>query len=391
MDPKIIGIGVVVVIVAIAAVFMIGGGGDGGTTIPGTGIEMPPADLQPGEEDEYVQGIIDRFTRPYAENSGAGILPSECTKPLEQLIPMTGEDEPSMGTRMICVAKLAAQSEDYSLCDAYGEYYAEVSDMARKQGTQNCLLEAAREAKDPDVCRMIDESFAIGVDMDHLMEYYILPCVYDTAVASNDVEACESLGDWEDVLGHSRDGCIYDIAINTDDGELCERLPDDAEMYGRNLKDDCKNKIGKAANDPELCEDDYCLTEVATNLLDASICAGIGEAWIRDSCYSDIGKETDDVDVCKMAEGNARDNCLSDVAADLKDLSICDSVESEEKKLGCVRGVAVAMEDVSLCEQTDYLYEGCVRDVAKSLQDPSLCEVLDGVWKTNCIEDAGGA
>jgi hypothetical protein len=222
-----------------------------------------------------------------------------------------------------------------------------------------CLIEVAEEKKDLSLCDKIADT--IFKDM----------CIQAVAVAKKDVSACSKCSS-----SFERDKCIVGVAVAKKDAVLCGTVKD--KIY---WEEGCYKDVGIAAQDVTVCmkiEADYsgeelireCLENISLTKLSTAICSKVTDEEFRDY------------------------NCLRPIAVAKGDVSICDPMTDPGREGACISAVAIKLADVSLCDRIQTQFSGysdisqfrdCVTEVAKVLKKKSLCDrIKDRYAKESC-------
>lgn len=117
-------------------------------------------------------------------------------------------------------------------------------------------------------------------------------------------------------------------------------------------------------------------------------------AACKDRCYVDEAEGSGDVRMClKVQDAELAEGCVSRAAETAEDPSLCSSAKTDEYRLLCIRNVAVAKGDSSVCgliTGDDEFKDSCVSWVAAAKKDPSVCDgIKDERYKQSCVSSAG--
>ena len=122
---------------------------------------------------------------------------------------------------------------------------------------------------------------------------------------------------------------------------------------------------------------------------DVSFCDAITDDT-RYNCYADVAEHKGDVEICEKITGeewleSKRNWCYERVAKAIQDETICERISLEKypeeeaiKKLSCIKDVALAKNDVILCDNLPNLYykDVCYHELAEKINDPEICEKI---------------
>jgi hypothetical protein len=124
-------------------------------------------------------------------------------------------------------------------------------------------------------------------------------------------------------------------------------------------------------------------------------CDKISDPCDRADCVGEIAVATNDMSLCNMLSAKGEYcpyyACVDYVAEETKDVSLCEDVSVEQVKEWCMGTVAGETRDVSLCEQISATNEKdhCFKEVAEATKDLSLCDKIHfDYWKDRCVEAA---
>lgn len=192
----------------------------------------------------------------------------------------------------ICIRAIAAKRNDTSLCYEHMDEYQDdacIVEVAKKnvrlelcQGldvfwVSECYLQIAVVQNDLEICDLIEES-----------DYNRESCYHEIGKLRMDSSLCEG-------EGFDSQACYDFIAKATLDLELCKNISVDASgarqrcfahVYGdlgqlekcedgtSSYSDECIEKVAFLRKDPSLCDDEFCLADLAIWYADNSLCQG---------------------------------------------------------------------------------------------------------------------
>jgi len=238
-----------------------------------------------------------------------------------------------------CISLIAECRKDESLCDD------RISDLSYQY---TCIEGVAKAKKDVSLCNSMENP------------RYKNSCIETVAEAREDVSLCDLLESNSD-----KDDCIVKVAVAKEDESLCHTLHNTLDYW----QHQCTMKVAMVKQDMGLCDkiplDSRAEKDMAIECMEnvssgksASTCNSISDAEFRDYY------------------------CLTPIATEQKDVSICDRITDKSRKNNCISKVAIAKKDVSLCEMIvikegvvttpDKLNE-CVTEIAKATHNKALC------------------
>jgi hypothetical protein len=143
------------------------------------------------------------------------------------------------------------------------------------------------------------------------------------------------------------------VAMAADDIALCGQIPTEDRSD--------KDKVEK------------CLKNVTSGKTDASICSNIKDARLRDY------------------------GCVSVVARNSGDVTVCAGIEDGDRKISCATSVAVMKKDAGLCEKISLPADkmrgshgknDCIIEVVKVTKNKASCEeITDNKYaKQDCVK-----
>lgn len=158
---------------------------------------------------------------------------------------------------------------------------------------------------------------------------------------------------------------LYEKAIETSDEMLCSKID------FKDFKDDC-------------------LVKVANEKVDQTICELILDEKMQFSCYSDISRLTNDVELCKMVETDEYWNtiCYKNYAIGNNNSDYCWFIPKGEQNNPCFYEVAVKTLDWEACHDiTDTtLYNKCNHIISQRALRIEPCLQLNNlVDRDSCV------
>ncbi|MFC1768421.1 hypothetical protein ACFLZX_01530 [Nanoarchaeota archaeon] len=194
---------------------------------------------------------------------------------------------------------------------------------------------------------------------------------------------CKDLGD--DLLTCE---CISELAIEKIDTSLCEQC----EL--KEVRNSCIADIAITTGDKSICENageskDYCLHTVIVNSRNHEHCSDIsGEYW-KDLCYTEFAKNLTNEGLCeKITNIVTRDECFSFVAITKNYEDLCLKIEDPENKDLCIVRIAVTNTDISICDKVGnsvHKYGNCYQKIARVTNDPEICPLIKNkTIRENC-------
>lgn len=185
-----------------------------------------------------------------------------------------------LGNRLYpaCVARLAKEKEDITLCKESGIL------------EDSCELAIVKITGDENICEgKLGESSAL--------------CYQAAAHASGRGELCAEI-----VFDTIREACYLELALKNKDNSLCEKssYADFCEVLAKGNPQECKRFKGEA----------------------------------RENCFRSFALDKKDVTFCKQLKGDAWDSCIIDLAAIIQDESLCES--TAKVKHVCLNSILLA-------------------------------------------------
>lgn len=181
----------------------------------------------------------------------------------------------------------------------------------------------------------------------------------ELAFSQNDSSHCANVEEQ-----HLKNWCYTDIAANLQDASICDNLEGE-------FRNNCVKNIAVATQDAGLCSEisglagDRCHLDLAIELQDASLCHDI-ESELGNECYNDLARSLDDYQLCLNIEDDVQqyDSCLLRVSLDEQDMTGCRPIYTQRIKDVCYMNHAIQQLDVDLCEEAGQFTGACKQAVA---------------------------
>jgi hypothetical protein len=123
-------------------------------------------------------------------------------------------------------------------------------------------------------------------------------------------------------------------------------------------------------------------------------CAGLSDPCDQADCVGRIAVATNDMSLCNTFSTTEEYcpyfACVDYVAGETKDVDLCGDVAIKQLDEWCVGTVAGESGDVALCEQISATNEmdHCLYEVARATGDTSLCDRISfDYWKDRCLSE----
>lgn len=202
-------------------------------------------------------------------------------------------------------------------------------------------------------------------------------CSFGEGLFSSNVALCDSLN-----TSVQTKFCRLGFAIKNDQFELCDsliyeqkledKLPSMPTYYG--LRDSCYALIALQTDSPSLCR----------NL----------NATQMESCFLFLAYKTKKQEICEDTGENKKEclkKLLIEKAINLSDERICYTLDVDYDTTDCVIQIAKAKQNEHICENIPNYYgseqEICYKEVAIAKNDVSLCEQTDGSISEECYHE----
>lgn len=216
----------------------------------------------------------------------------------------------------------------------------------------DCYMEAAIEARNPEICANIGISTARQSDCikaviatapedpevyKKLRNRYLRGMFQYQKLNLSSEEFNPDYGIDEYFLDIIRGRIKFSFNISEKHIFICE------EIMSVSLKDKCYRQIATIGKNTTICdmisillEKDQCYRSVAWEAHDPLVCGGIVDYVLRTDCYSELAWMTKDASVCERIEIPERKGiCYETVAEVSGDLSVCDRMTDESAKASC--------------------------------------------------------
>lgn len=210
-------------------------------------------------------------------------------------------------SRRECLSRIAVDSDNPGSCEMVGRTCSLDSDVECRMDYDECYSRLAEKTGNSTLCRNIDRTFKGSLDS-YNPERSMGECFLRAFNSSDRISECTKL------QGRERGECISEYAVST-------RSPAQCALIGQELRKTVSFPVKKtdyanpnrdwSAYAISRIHDD-CLTNLAVNMKDPSICDG--EFLVE--------------------KGGAM--CLFELAVSTNDRSACDSITSEEIKSSCL-------------------------------------------------------
>ena len=246
----------------------------------------------------------------------------------------------------------------------------------------DCYLQFAQSRLDSTVCPKIQNSAKRD------------DCINLTLSSSPSILICPKLSTLS-----LRNSCFESVASANADINACSKITSDL-----NLSNSCISKVALLKRDLSLCSTlpkqslkDDCISSIAVLSDSTSNCSGISDKLKKANCIKQVAISLQDSSLCSQAyslDKTAFDKCLVEIAGLKADASICNGLYSSNSKPECIGGVAIALNDSSLCSTLPLgpllqagAYEKrdeCLLLFAQETQNSTLCAQLHEGFKTKC-------
>ncbi len=254
---------------------------------------------------------------------------------------------------------------DYSICEELSIFTA---DYLKEECFSSFLMPKGKAealnafVKTPEMqeCLKIDSKWVciqrVAVELDNmsLCDHHPLPdakksCVQQIGIQHGNISLCmrpeesysESSDSWK---WYTYADCIIAIAKKTNDIALCENINNTYYRY-----DDCKLRL--MIYSLEFCNNlhnhdsydirfkDDCITKVAFNQANLTICELAEHPQKREECIEKIAMKTRNLELCKTFEIIQPDQCIETIAYLQEDKTICNELSADWAVDRCVDDV----------------------------------------------------
>lgn len=328
-------------------------------------------------------------------------------------------------TKNECYVMAASLKEDFKICEKI-----DTSRQFSALQQEECLATVAYATGNEELCKQVknpdirygcftglaihyeDRGYCDGMDNNIMKE----DCLSLIAELKGDASICDELS-----LEEYQIGCLQHTAQSANNIELCSKIPGEREIEfficRRGMLDklwyrwQCLSLGYNFAR--EFCFDVRAKTaDKLKELKDKTICDSILKRFDqRYDCYSDLAYSTGDLRACeeipidetskwdfcirasiikgrnienckRIKAEEQRDLCMIDMAVALKNVSICDNMNSEDEEIvrnKCYEYVGISLNDVSICEKITILDDKvrCIKHIAKAMLNESLCKQIE--------------
>lgn len=189
----------------------------------------------------------------------------------------------------------------------------------------------------------------------------------ELAFSQNDSSYCDKVQEQ-----HLKNWCYTDIAANLEEASICDNLEGE-------FRNNCIKNIAVATQDTQLCSEisglpgDRCYLDLAIELQDVNLCSDI-ESELRNECYNDLAKSLSDYQLCLNIEDDIQtyDSCLLRVSLDEQDIAGCRPIYTQRIKDVCYMNHAIQQLDEAICEDAGQFTGACLQAVAIEKIDSDL-------------------
>lgn len=250
----------------------------------------------------------------------------------------------------------------------------------------------SKNISDKNTIRACEDDVNLKCDPASEAPFVKYQCYFRIAVAKKDISFCDKIQD------SSRDKaiCYSMVGMYTKDVSVCNKIESDPES-GYYYRDDCYRMwLSSFKKDPKICEKivdvdsrDSCYLNIARFSPSVSLCNKIkNNTEGKSSCYALVARDKKDAFLCaKIEDGMSKKTCYVNVAVAKEDMSVCDNIvaEGDERTL-CYGGgylmLALLKKDVGFCDKIDTEAEFknvCYVEVAAATQDKTICKKISGI------------
>ena len=256
-----------------------------------------------------------------------------------------------------------------------------------------CWLFAAEIRGEPELCTKIGAP--------ELQE----ECFEEVATEITDPEKCEKLK-----TQYDKENCYTRIAMLRKDVAFCEKVIDN--------KRGCQNVVARVTNNENGCLFPDCLTAVAIAKKNVDLCKkiptmqlleeereNINLAEEEQSCYGFYATNVNDVEICyKLKDEGVRNGCFAQIARNTDNIKICKNIKvavipgqmpsfldktEEFKILNCYPYIATKDNPEKCDEVKDdsmKLRNECYMEISRRMKNPELCQniIIPGKTSVTC-------
>lgn len=179
----------------------------------------------------------------------------------------------------------------------------------------------------------------------------------------------------------------YDKAVNLEDANYCDK------MQG-SLKEACLIEIVKLNHDINICEKldkkDQCMSIIAINRSDVSICKTLENSDFKDDCFNKIAHKKIDFKLCPLIiNSHKRSQCKYDIAIQT-DFMKCNSILDSILQTRCYNYWAFHEINPRYCRMDagdSVLRSICFKKVARLSNNQTTCNEINlNVIKQSCLD-----
>lgn len=238
---------------------------------------------------------------------------------------------------------------------------------------------------------------AVALDSDLACDIFIreewknYSCHKNHAIEHNTINYCNKISSTE-----TKNNCISKVASENNNYNFCLKISDSQKIS------DCLGVIGiriwyKAttiADCKKIQQDSvlkWCYFELSKTLNDAKICELAWDfSWNSvDSCYYEIAKKTQNINLCQKTRKNEQKACLENLNIKEKNPMVCkNQLDATVLKDYCYSEQAKYKTDALICDNVSSSneYDSCKRFIAIKTKDPLIClSIKDVKTKKECL------
>ncbi len=212
----------------------------------------------------------------------------------------------------------------------------------------------------------------------------------DNFTIGKNIEDCEKIphSTWE--KNEARDDCFLGLLRSMKDTSLCDKVEDNLDRVAM-----CYKEAAKISGDASFCQklgydyiDNWCKDKSSVVLRCRAWNEFSKDLLGRDSIDDDkkhcLALANRSESECKeLKEDYQKARCISDIAEIKKDISLCDKIKNDYNVPdfeinNCYMTVAVATNNLQLCDKSGNNYNNCVIQIAVNSRDENICEKISG-------------
>ncbi len=133
-----------------------------------------------------------------------------------------------------------------------------------------------------------------------------------------------------------RNSCVAGLGIKKQDLEVCKLITSST------TRGYCESGVAAAVNKVEICKDitdnywrDNCYFNYATENNDALYCSAIGSIEQQQDCFFDVATTINKPELCETLPDNREEICISQIAQQLLDITVCDKIKTALSQDSC--------------------------------------------------------